>query len=257
MLALVLIGCELIGEAEQLIPVPLPVDTTGRAHVLIEFTGFRCVNCPKAAEAAADLQHTYADRLIVVAMHPASNPFTQGVAQYDYTAQAADTYYRYLGGTATTSFPIGNIDFAQDDNTWLSTYPEWATLLAKRMREPAKVHLSLSARMDADTREVTVSVTDYADIEQSCRMLTWLVEDSVQGAQAMPDGSVDMQYMHRHMFRMAVGEPWGDSVNIRPIPTQRAVSLIVPEQYVIRRCAVVVVLIDEHNTIVNAKQVKL
>ena len=29
----------------------------------------------------------------------------------------------------------------------------------------------------------------------------WLVEDSVLGVQAMPDGSVNMEYYHRHMLR--------------------------------------------------------
>ena len=29
----------------------------------------------------------------------------------------------------------------------------------------------------------------------------WLVEDSVLGVQAMPDGSINTQYYHRHMLR--------------------------------------------------------
>ena len=37
----VLTGCEGIGENERLIAVQLPVDSAGRNHVLIEFTGFR------------------------------------------------------------------------------------------------------------------------------------------------------------------------------------------------------------------------
>ena len=78
-------ACEVISENERLIPAPVPVDSTERTHVLIEFTGFRCVNCPKASAAAEALKQTYGERLIVVAMHPASNPFTQGAAQYDYT----------------------------------------------------------------------------------------------------------------------------------------------------------------------------
>ena len=64
-------GCEVIGENERLIAIEQPV-VAERSHVLIEFTGFRCVNCPKAAATAEQLRQTYGERLITVAMHPAS-----------------------------------------------------------------------------------------------------------------------------------------------------------------------------------------
>ena len=45
---LVCAGCEVIQESDRLIPFER--ETGGaRKHVLIEFTGFRCVNCPDAA----------------------------------------------------------------------------------------------------------------------------------------------------------------------------------------------------------------
>ena len=74
---LLLTSCETIPEGERLIEIPLPEDTTGGANLLIEYTGFRCVNCPKASEAAQALKEMYGERLLVVSMHPESNPFTQ------------------------------------------------------------------------------------------------------------------------------------------------------------------------------------
>ena len=103
---LLLTGCDVIPKDEQLIPLDTKQGT--RRHVLIEYTGFRCVNCPTAAEMAQELADMYKEQLYVVSLHPASNPFTQG--KYDYTSPAADSIYRWMGGDASTPFPTGNID---------------------------------------------------------------------------------------------------------------------------------------------------
>ena len=50
-------GCELIPDEERYKPVDSRTGT--RCHVLLEFTGFRCVNCPAASELAQRLQQTY------------------------------------------------------------------------------------------------------------------------------------------------------------------------------------------------------
>ena len=106
---LVCAGCEVIQESDRLIPFERETGGT-RKHVLIEFTGFRCVNCPDAAKQAQLLQEQYGEELVVVSMHPASNPFTQG--RYDYTCPAADSIYRLMGGDS-----------------------EWATALLQAIRD--------------------------------------------------------------------------------------------------------------------------
>lgn len=173
LMALVLTGCEVINWSDRYIQVDLTTNT--RRHVLLDFTGFRCVNCPTAAELAANLQETYNESLYVVSLHPASNPFTQGA--YDYTCPAADSIYQMLGGTATTPFPVGNVDMKPFRGEWLSDMSVWSTMVYEAMR---------------DTIMPTLS-----GLEKSY----WLIEDSVLGVQAMPDGSVNTEYYHRHMLR--------------------------------------------------------
>ena len=243
-LLLVLSSCEVIKESERLIEVPMPADTTGRAHVLIEYTGFRCVNCPKAAESAAALKELYGERLIVVSMHPASNPFTQGA--YDYTCEAADVLYQYMGGTATTPFPIGNIDLAEVESGWLSEYTEWPALLAKRMSMPAEVH------MTANKNELTL----FAEQAQTCRLAIWLVEDSVQGAQALPDGSVDKQYYHRHVLRGTVGDPWGEILSVGLLQTKHTVKVDIPDGCNPKHCSAVAVLLNEKREVLDAIEIR-
>ncbi len=254
LLVMVLAGCEVIGESERLIPMPVPVDSTERAHVLIEFTGFRCVNCPKASAEAEALKQTYGERLIVVAMHPASNPFTQGAAKYDYTCEEADVYYRYMGGNATTPFPTGNINFTSDEEGYLNDYPTWATLLAQQMSQPTEVHLSVQAMRDSSTNNITVTTTASADKTQECRLVTWLIEDSIQGAQAMPDGSVNRDYYHRHVLRMAAGDAWGENKTIPFTAVTVTTTMTLPDGCEPKHCSIVVAALDENNRIINARQ---
>ena len=81
-LALLLAGCQVIPEDQQLLPLPnaQPVSNA----LLIEFTGFLCVNCPTAAEEARHLHEAYPDNLVVVAMHPADNLFKVAVNGMPY-----------------------------------------------------------------------------------------------------------------------------------------------------------------------------
>lgn len=177
---LVCAGCEVIQESDRLIPFERETDGT-RKHVLIEFTGFRCVNCPDAAKQAQLLQEQYSEELVAVSMHPASNPFTQG--RYDYTCPAADSIYRLMGGDASTPFPTGNINMTKYKDSYFIDPSEWATVLLQEIRD-------------------SVNTTPLSDATVSY----WLIEDSVKGVQAMPDNSVNTEYYHRHVLRAIAQE---------------------------------------------------
>ena len=207
-MVLALASCEVIPESEQLIPVQIP-DTSAHRHVLLEFTGFRCVNCPAAAETAANLQHIYGDKLIVIALHPASNPFTQGA--YDYTCPEADSIYQLLGGTASTPFPTGSIDMRLFDDSYFISPADWATKLTTNHKFEIINHQSLD--------------TSY-----------WLVEDSVLGVQAMPDGTVNTAYYHRHVLRAIAQQPFTE----------------LPTQYDPAHCSVVTIYSDQDKQIIDA-----
>lgn len=214
-LMLLLAGCQVIPEDRQILPLPSAEPVSGA--LLIDFTGFLCVNCPTAAEEAHNLQKEYPDNLVVVAMHPADNHFTQTtLPQYDYTCPEANEYYHYFGGTAVTPFPTGTIDMQvgwKDYSSWAAqvrTSVLWDKggqlfLEIKDINEQER-SFTVSASAIWDARDYDPSLTDEKDVE----ILLWLVADSVQGAQQMPDGSTNLQYTHRHMLRASLTEdPWG------------------------------------------------
>lgn len=259
MLTALLCSCETIKEENRLIPLPRQEYKTNRTHVLIEYTGFRCVNCPTASELAQSLVQLYDTQLIVVAMHPASNPFTQGAAKFDYTCPEADIYYQFMGGTKTTPFPIGNINAQRTEERYLIEPNEWANELAHIMNDSTCISLQTEAEADTTSRSIAVMTSVYSDSLIDCRLALWLVEDSVLGAQAMPDGSNNMAYYHRHLLRQTLGEDaWGEAIQITSTEQNIYATYPLDEKYAPAHCHVVAVLFDnEDNKILNAKQTKL
>lgn len=256
LIASLLSGCEVISEQNRYIEVTIPQTYSERVHVLVEYTGFRCVNCPKAAERAHELSQLYGEKLIVVAMHPKSNPFTNGASKYDYTCPEADVYYQYMGGTAQTAFPTGNIDFKKQENSYFSDYQEWPSMVAEEMRDTTDLHIAITeVQADTATREVSFSVSAYAGTATLCQIAVWIVEDSIQGAQAMPDGTNNMEYYHRHVLRGVVGnEPWGEEIDVDTHQQTIHRTTTLPDTWNMKKCHLVAVCIAEKKQIMNAAQ---
>ena len=250
LIAMLLCCCDVIRDDEHLIEVPLPHGS--RAHVLVDYTGFRCVNCPTAHRLAQELTALYNPYLITVSMHPASNPFTQGL--YDYTCPEADVYYQFMGGTSTTAFPTGNVDFA-DENGYLVNYTTWATVVAERMKDSTLLYWN-NPRLLIQDNKVEVSVDLYSEREIASDIVAWVIEDSVRGVQALPDGSVDTAYYHRHMLRSAIGEVWGEAFIANPMPQRYMASDTLPEQCNPLMCSVVVLALDSNKKVLNAIQIR-
>lgn len=258
--AALLSSCEVIGEADRLIPVTPDVPENASTHLLIDYTGFRCVNCPTAAETAQALQQTYGERLIVVAMHPATNHFTQTKnPQYDYTCPEADSCYLFMGGTETTPFPTGNIDLTATPDGYFLSPNEWAAYLHARMDDQPAPHLQLEVSTDTVSRRIEITSYTYADTTLQCRLALWLVEDSVPGAQMMPDGSTNMNYRHRHMLRAAAdGTPWGQPIEVGPVVTVQQTQMTVPEKCNMAKCAVTALLLDgKDRHVLQANQIEI
>ena len=244
-------GCEVIHDQF----IQLENNNGTRRHVLLEFTGFRCVNCPKASEMAQSLKEEYDEQLILVSLHPASNPFTQGT--YDYTCPAADTIYRWLGGNATTPFPTGNLNIWPFEGHNFSDYSEWPTMVYNAMKDTVAPNIEcLSAIADTIQKKITIHIVHTARLGYN--YACWLVEDSVLGVQAMPDGSVNTQYYHRHVLRAAWDDkPFGKYIVSHHFD-EELLEMDIPEGCDLRHCYVIALLLFEtDHHILNAYEKKV
>ena len=88
--------------------------------------------------------------------------------------------------------------------------------------------------------------------------MIWLTEDSIVGAQAMPDGSVNTHYYHQHVLRAASENTWGTNWSLNTTPAQRTYTLQIPNQCKIENCHIITLLLHkETKEILNAAQTKL
>ena len=245
--ATLMIGCDQIAEDRHFLPMdPRALPSNQRAHLLVDFSAFRCLNCPLAAEEAEALQQVYDSSLVVVTMHPPLHPLTQGTV--DYTCPAADVYFEDLGGDVSTPLPTGSVNILpEEDGEYLLPMELWATALAARQTDTALIVPSLNVDYEPNSRIFTVRAqTKPIDSQLSnldYQLILWLVEDSVEGLQLMPDNTVNEHYYHRHLLRESLTEPWGEALSWPQKPSLER-NYTLPEEYNDHQAYIVAVLVE-------------
>ena len=245
--ATLLVACDQIAEDRRFLTMdPRPLPSNQRTHLLVDFSAFRCLNCPLAAEEAHSLQQIYDSSLIVVTMHPPLHPLTQGTV--DYTCPAADVYFEDLGGDVSTPLPTGSVDIVpNEDGEYLIPMELWSTALATRQTDTALIVPSLNVDYEPNSRIFTVRAqTQHLNSQLSTldyQLILWLVEDSVEGLQLMPDNTVNGHYYHRHLLRESLTEPWGEALSW-PQKTSFERTYTLPEDYNDHQAYIVAVVVE-------------
>ena len=261
--AVLLAACEVIpaGEREEVIFTPTDPSAVVRTSLLIEYSGWQCVNCPTAAEEAHRLQELYGENLVVVVMHPESNPNTRhnNKPALNYTCPEADSIYIMMGGTNTTPFPTGNVNMVKEPTKgYFNDYDQWATLVSQAYAAPKPMLLSVEANGYADSRDVWMAV-DMTNLDSKAAEVTlqvWLTEDSVIGSQKKPEGT-DKEYAHNHLLRASITPIKGESMVIDAHMTHQIVyEYTLPENVIKENCNVVAV-VSVNGEVVQAAEARI
>lgn len=204
--ALSLMACSNIDEDDRFIEVE-PVEVAKR--VLIEdFTGQRCVNCPNASEMIESLQEQYgAENVIAVGIH--SGPFSKTASGRPLSLWTETGDY-YFNSWNIDAQPTGVID----RKTVSSTYRSWGTIVRDALQASAPLTLGATTSYDEATRTVTINVNAKGVLDVTGKLQLWLIEDNITDMQAMPDGSINNNYVHNHVFRTAVNGQDGEDFSI-------------------------------------------
>lgn len=204
--ALSLMACSNIDENDRFIEVE-PVEVAKR--VLIEdFTGQRCVNCPNASEMIESLQEQYgAENVIAVGIH--SGPFSKTASGRPLSLWTETGDY-YFNSWNIDAQPTGVID----RKTVSSTYQSWGTIVRDALQASAPLTLGATTSYDEATRTVTINVNAKGVLDVTGKLQLWLIEDNITDMQAMPDGSINNNYVHNHVFRTAVNGQDGEDFSI-------------------------------------------
>jgi len=203
---LLLAACSHIDNDERLIYVKPAL--TVRSVLLEDFTGQRCINCPKASEEISALQQQYGeDAIIAVSIH--AGPLAMHTDSH-FVGLATDLGDAYFDHWNLDYQPVGLIDRSAP-----MKYSDWSAKIHEEFQKPAPVTISLalSVKTASDLLNIHVTVTS-TDGNTSGKLQLWIVEDYINAFQMMPDGTKNDDYIHRHVFRTSVNGTWGDDVSI-------------------------------------------
>lgn len=185
-----------------------PVDVQKAKNVLIEdFTGQQCLNCPKATNVIHDLQGLYGeDHVIAVAIHGGDLAISESKPIGLATDQGSD-YHKHWGAEG---LPKGKID-----RGGILELSSWSAEVVKRLQMKPAVDLDLAGTTyDAASRKLNVAVKMTGNDSIEGKLQIWLIEDNIVAPQRMPDGVINKNYVHNHVFRASVNDPYGTPVTV-------------------------------------------
>ena len=247
---LLLAACDEVSLNERLTYVEPP--EVGRAVLIEDYTGQYCVNCPRATEEIERLIEQYGDSVVIpVAIH--SGPFSKNKGEPTplYT-EVGDQYFTRWN---LSSQPVGLVDRLYGPMPF--NYTDWGAGVNYEIAFKAPVAFMTDVDYDFDNHQADIEVQTIGldSTRVSGKLQVWLVEDSIDSFQLMPDGSRDEHYNHMHVFRASVNDPWGDEVSVsHGQVVTKSYGIKMDPTWVPEHCAIVTFLYDENGVRQVAKK---
>ncbi len=221
-MAFAFVGCDIIDKDNTLLPAPAPAGPGGTEtpteiditqthedrYVLAEdFTGQKCLNCPKGHKKLADLKAQYGNRLTVVAIHAGSESLVPPL----FRTEAGSAYFAQLANNA--NLPALMVSRRKFGTSYVydKSYKTWDAPIGEQMQEKAQMNVfAVAEYIDAQKIKITVKgkVLEGNSIP-AAKVLVYLLEDKVIASQV--DGGTTIEnYEHNHVLRGAVNGIWGE-----------------------------------------------
>lgn len=235
--AMVAASCSNIDEGDRLIYVK-PAEV-GRAVLIEDLTGQRCINCPTGTDIINGIIQTYGeDNVIAVGIHSGPLGFKGNAKRVGLMTDTGDEYYKYWANGTNLGQPsaVFNRKKGPSDN-----FNNWAAEVGLIISEKANLSIDIANAYDAKKRELTTKVGAFGvNGTVNGKLQVWIVEDGVKAMQMMPDGSANQDYVHNHVFRAAVNGTWGEEVTVKEgETTSKDYSYVLPETWDAEKISVV------------------
>ena len=236
-MAMAAASCSNIDEGDRLIYVK-PAEV-GRAILIEDFTGQRCVNCPTGTEIINGIVDTYGeDNVIAVGIHSGPLGFAGNSKTVGLMTDTGNEYYTRWDKENKMGQPwvIFNRKTSPD-----SHYNNWAAMVGTIISEKANLSVKIANAYDAAKRTLTTTVGAFGtNGTVNGKLQVWIVEDGIKALQMMPDGKPNKEYMHNHVFRAAVNGTWGEDVTVKEgETTTKQYQYVLPETWNADNIAVV------------------
>lgn len=175
-----------------------------RKALLEEFTGVRCVNCPRAHTTIINLQANYPGQIVPVGIHTGqfSVPYT---GRSDFRITEGNSLENLLGGAQ--GYPSGAINrtkFASENHIIISDQ-KWSNYIGNELQGNPEANVSIAKELDLTNNKVGLEVKVKLNAPQSeaIHLTLYVLEDNIVDWQLTPAG-VDSAYQHKHVLRQCI-----------------------------------------------------
>lgn len=230
-MAMAAASCSNIDEGDRLIYVK-PAEV-GRAVLIEDLTGQRCINCPTGTDIITGIIETYGeDNVIAVGIHCGPLGFPGNSKRVGLKTDTGDEYYTHWANGTKLGQPSAIFNRKKGKGP-IDNLNNWAAEVGLIISEKANLSVNIANAYDAKTRTLTTKVGAFGvNGTVSGKLQVWIVEDGIKAMQLMPDGSANQEYIHNHVFRAAVNGTWGEDITVKEgETTSNDYSYVLPETW--------------------------
>lgn len=230
-MAMAAASCSNIDEGDRLIYVK-PAEV-GRAVLIEDLTGQRCINCPTGTDIITGIIETYGeDNVIAVGIHCGPLGFAGNSKRVGLKTDTGDEYYTHWANGTNLGQPSAIFNRKKGKGP-IDNLNNWAAEVDLIISEKANLSVNIANAYDAKTRTLTTKVGAFGvNGTVSGKLQVWIVEDGIKAMQLMPDGSANQEYIHNHVFRAAVNGTWGEDITVKEgETTSNDYSYVLPETW--------------------------
>lgn len=213
--------------------------TTFVRKVLIEeYTGFRCGNCPEAAEHAHKLAEFYKGKVYTLKVHSGYYAIPTNQFTYDFRTTEGTELDKFFGCSKAGN-PNGLISrYGFPSKAHILRDQKWEEAIKSLLKEKPKMLINLNNGYDSVTREITsnVEIKFLEDSKPNYALAMYIVEDSIvqyqQDDRRRPPDVWD--FVHDDILRGSMNGTWGTIISDNPIPAgttiQRQFKYTIPQE---------------------------
>ena len=239
-------SCSNIDEGDRLIYVK-PAEV-GRAVLIEDLTGQRCINCPTGTDIINGIIETYGeDNVIAVGIHCGPLGFAGNSKRVGLMTDTGVEYYKHWANGTNLGQPSAIFNRKKGKGP-IDNLNNWAAEVGLIISEKANLSVDIANAYDAKTRTLTTKVGAFGvNGTVSGKLQVWIVEDGIKAMQMMPDGSANQDYIHNHVFRAAVNGTWGEEVTVKEgETTSKDYSYVLPETWNAENISVVAFVYNDN-----------
>lgn len=245
-MAMAAASCSNIDEGDRLIYVK-PAEV-GRAVLIEDLTGQRCINCPTGTDIINGIIETYGeDNVIAVGIHCGPLGFAGNSKRVGLMTDTGVEYYKYWANGTNLGQPSAIFNRKKGKGP-IDNLNNWAAEVGLIISEKANLSVDIANAYDAKTRTLTTKVGAFGvNGTVSGKLQVWIVEDGIKAMQMMPDGSANQDYIHNHVFRAAVNGTMGEEVTVKEgETTSKDYSYVLPETWNAENISVVAFVYNDN-----------